>query len=66
LSLSSLCHCGTIAPGVGAPRVRVMHFREAKRKADNPFKREAKVIGGLILLLGIIALVAIFFGPHVN
>jgi flavin reductase (DIM6/NTAB) family NADH-FMN oxidoreductase RutF len=43
-----------------------MHFREAKRKADNPFKREAKVIGGLILLLGIIALVAIFFGPHVN
>ena len=43
-----------------------MQLRDHKHKFDNPFKREAKVIGGLILLLGIIALIAIFFGPFVN
>ena len=43
-----------------------MRLREDKREFDNPFKREAKVIGSLILLLGIMALIAIFFGPLVN
>ena len=43
-----------------------MRLREDKRKFDNPFKREAKVLGGLILLLGIIALAAVFFGPFVH
>ena len=39
-----------------------MRLRDDKRRFQNPFVREAKLIGVLILILGLILLVTIFFG----
>ena len=43
-----------------------MPLPDDKRRFQNPFAREAKVIGAIILILGLILLVTLFVGPLVH